>query len=301
MDSDSALSSVSVDLELLNNKIIQTLLDLGLTNDEAKVLLFINKKGERKASEIAKSVEIPRTHLYNVLQSLESMGLVFSTIERPAKYRALQLDKAVDFLIDSYKHKLHSFEKAKEVILHDWSLLQEHEVVRNTEPELVEQNLQIISGEHQIYSKAENLIMQAVKEVNIFANARNLTKISYADITEKLQLLASEGISVKILTNLTSCQTSLLEEINKCEVKEIPPHFNDKLCFVLIDRKELLLMNLGNAKESSVMWTNSRSFVDAMNLLFTMGWHSAGVSLGESKIHWAGEMVPDSALPTCDQ
>jgi len=277
MRPDSALSSVNVDLEYLNNKIIRTLLDLGLTDAEARVLVFMNKKGERKVQEIAKNLQIPRTHMYNVLQSLQSKGLVVSTIERPAKYRALPLDEAVDFLIDSYRHKLHSLEKAGEVISHDWSLLQEYEVVRNPELEPVEQSLQIISGEHQIYSKAKNLIMRATNEVNVFANLGNLAKISHAGITDKLQLLASNGTVVKILTNLTSYQKSLLEEINTCKIREIPPHFNDKLHFIIVDCKELLLLNLDISKEASGMWTNSRSFVDAMSFLFTVGWRSASV------------------------
>lgn len=272
MRSTSALSSVSVDLELLNNKITQKLLDLGLTDDEAKVLLFLNKKGQMKVQEIAENVEIPRTRLYYVLESLQSKGLVFNTIERPAKYRALPLDMAVDFRIESYKHKISSLEKAKEVISHDWSLLQEHEIVRNQERELDEENLQIISGEEQIYSKAKNLIMQATNEVDVFANVRNLGKISYADIAGKLQLLASSGIAVKILTNPKSSQAPLLEEIDRCEIREIPPHFSDAVHFIIVDRKELLLLNLDKEGEASAVWTNSRSFVDAMSFLFTMGW-----------------------------
>lgn len=268
--SDSVLSSVSVDLEHLNNKIKRNLLDLGLTDDEARVLLFLNKKGEMKVQEIAKNVEIPRTRLYFVLESLQNKGLVVSTIERPAKYKALSLEKAVDFLIDSYRHKLYSLEKAKEVISHDWSLLQECEIVRN--PELAEEGLQIISGEDQIYSKAKSLIMQAMKEVNVFTNVRNLAKISYADITDKLQLLTSNGTAVNILTNLKSCQTSLLEEINRCKIREIPPHFNDKVHFIIVDRKELLLLNLDKVGEASAVWTNSRSIVGAMSFLFTLGW-----------------------------
>lgn len=272
MSTPSSLSSVNVDLELLNNKITRSLLDLGLTGDEARVLLFMNKKGEMKVLEIAKNVEIPRTRLYYVLESLQSKGLVVSTIERPAKYKALPLDKAVDFLIDSYRHKLNSLETVKEVISNNWSLLQEYEVVRKPEP--IEESLQIISGEDQIYSKAKDLIMKAVKEVNIFANARNLRKISHTDITYKLQLLAAIGTEVKILTNVESCEPSFFEEIKSCKIREIPPHFNDKVHFIIVDGRELLLLNSDEIKEASGVWTNSRSFVNAMRLFFTVGWSS---------------------------
>ncbi len=268
------LSGVSVDLELLNNKIIQTLLDLGLTDDEAKVLLFMNKKGEMKASEIAKNVGIARTRLYDILETLQGKGLIVSTVERPAKYRALPLEKAVDFLIESYKRKLYSLEKAKKVIFHDWSSLQEYEVVRNPEPEC-EENLQFISGQHRIYNKAENIIMDAAKEVIVFVNVRNLAKLSFADITDKLQMLASNGIVVKILTNASLCDKSLLEEIGRCSIREIPPDFNDKAHFIIVDNKEMLLLHLDEEKEPSAMWTNSRSLVDAMSFLFAVGWRSA--------------------------
>jgi sugar-specific transcriptional regulator TrmB len=270
------LSGVSVDLELLNNKIIQTLLDLGLTDDEAKVLLFMSKKGEMKASEIAKNVGIARTRLYDILETLQGKGLIVSTVERPAKYRALPLEKAVDLLIESYKHKLHTLEKTKKVISHDWTSLQEYEVVRNPEPE-DEDNLQFISGEHRIYNKAERMIMDAVKQVDVFVNARNLSRISYEEITDKLQLLASNGISVRILTNAGLCEKSLLDEIDRCNIREIPADLNDKTHFIIVDNKELLLLNLDRAKEVSAMWTNSGSLVDAMSFLFGVGWRTACV------------------------
>ena len=226
-----------------------------------------------KASEIAKNTEIPRTRLYLVLENLQTKGLVFSTLERPAKFKALPLDRAVDFLIESYKHKLGSLEKAKESISHDWFLLQENEVIRNTTPEC-EENLQIISGEDQIYSKAKNLVMQAVKEVNVFVNARNLAKISYEDITDKVQLLASNGVTVKVLTNITTVDPSLLKEIDKCKIREIPPNFNDEVHFIIVDNRELLLLNLEESKVSA-MWTDSRSIVDAMSFLFSLGWRAS--------------------------
>lgn len=276
MRTDRAALSVNVDLELLSNKITRTLLDLGLTDDEARVLLFLNKKGEMKAAEIANSVEIPRTRLYFVLEELQAKGLVFSTIARPAKFKSLPLERAVDFLIDSYRQKLNSLEKAKEVISHDWSLLQEYEVIRNPGLELAE-SLQIISGEKQIYNKAKSLLMQGAKEVNVFANASNLAKISAADITDKLQLLASYGTAVKVLTNVPSCQISLLEEINRCKIREIPSHFNDKAHFILVDNKELLLLNLGKVREPSAVWSNSGSFVHAMSFLFQLGWSYVSV------------------------
>ncbi|MFY3741988.1 MAG: sugar-specific transcriptional regulator TrmB [Candidatus Nitrosomirales archaeon] len=269
-------SNVRPDLELLNSRIAHTLLDLGLNEEEAKVVLFLSKKGEMKASEIAKNVGIARTRLYFILETLQGKGLIVSTVERPAKYRALPLEKAVDLLIESYKHKLHTLEKTKKAISHDWASLQEYEVVRNPEPE-DEDNLQFISGEHRIYNKAERMIIDAAKQVDVFVNARNLSRISYEEITDKLQLLASNGISVRILTNAALCERSLLEEIDRCSIREIPHDLNDRAHFIIVDNKELLLLNLDRAKEASALLTNSSSLVDAMSFLFGVGWRTACV------------------------
>jgi sugar-specific transcriptional regulator TrmB len=253
-----------------------------LTEDEAKVLLYMNKKGEMKASEIAKNVGIPRTRLYYVLENLHNKGLAISTVLRPAKYRALPLIKAVNFLIDSYKHKLKVLEKAKQVISHDWSSLQEYEVVRNPESE-PEDSLQFISGEHTIYNKTTSLVAQAARQVDVFVNVRDLAKISYAEITDKLQSLASNGRSVRILTNASLCDESLLEEVNRCNIREIPPDFNDKSHFIIVDNKEMLLLHLDKEKEPSAMWTSSRSLVDAMSFLFAVGWRSAAAKQQTNK------------------
>ncbi|MEE8132597.1 MAG: helix-turn-helix domain-containing protein, partial [Nitrososphaerales archaeon] len=80
MRTDS-IACTHVDLELLNKEITQTLLDLGLTDEEARTLPCLNKRGEMRALEISRSIEIRRTRLYSVLESLESKGLVFSTLE----------------------------------------------------------------------------------------------------------------------------------------------------------------------------------------------------------------------------
>jgi sugar-specific transcriptional regulator TrmB len=265
-----------VDLELLNKKITQTLLDLGLTQDEATVMLFMNKKGEMKASEIAKSVGIPRTRLYYVLDDLESKGLLSCTVERPARYSALEMEKAVDFLIKSYKQKLNLLEDARRLVKQDWSLLKQHEVVKNLEPE-TEDNLQFISGEHRIYSMAGNILKKAVREVTVFMNVRNLSKVSHAEITDKLQELAVNGINVKIMTNTTSCDRSLLEEVNLCSIRDIPHDLNDKAHFIIVDNKELLLLNLDRDKDASGTWTDSGPLVDAMSFLFAVGWRSANL------------------------
>ena len=271
-----------MDLELLNNKITQTLLDLGLTEDEAKVILFMNKKGEMKASEIAKNVGIPRTRLYYVFNNLESKGLISCTVERPSKYKALELESAVDFLIKSYKQKLSLLENARRLIKQDWSLLKQHEVVRNIEQD-TEDNLQFISGEHRIYSMAGKILNKAVREVTVFMNVRNLSKVSHAEITDKLQELASNGISVKIMTNTTLCDSSLLEEVNLCSVRDIPHDLNDKAHFIIVDNKELLLLNLDKDKEASGTYTNSSGLVDAMSFLFAVGWRSSPVCLTQAK------------------
>ncbi len=237
-------------------------------------MLFMNKKGEMKASEIAKNVGIPRTRLYYVFDNLASKGLISCTVERPAKYKALELESAVDFLIKSYKQKLNLLENARRLIKQDWSLLKQHEVVRNLEQE-TEDNLEFISGEHRIYSMAEKILNKAVREVAVFMNVRNLSKVSHAEITDKLQELASNGINVKIMTNTTLCDSSLLEEVNLCSIRDIPHDLNDKAHFIIIDNKELLLLNLDKDKDASGTWTDSGPLVDAMSFLFAVGWRSA--------------------------
>ena len=80
-------------------KVIKTLESLGLAQLDAKVYVLLAKKGPIKAIDAAKALKISKQRLYPILKNLKSKGIVNSTLERPARFTALQFEKVLDLLV----------------------------------------------------------------------------------------------------------------------------------------------------------------------------------------------------------
>ena len=89
----------------------ETLAKFGLLKNEIKVYLYLARMGEKKAGEIAEAISLHRTETYRILRDLEKKGIIFSVFEKPLKFTAVPLDKAIDLLVDVQKLKIKLLEK----------------------------------------------------------------------------------------------------------------------------------------------------------------------------------------------
>jgi len=89
---------------LIANSAQGMLLKLGLTQNESKVYLYLNRQGSKKAIEIAQNQKLPRTQTYHLLSSLQNKGLVTVISDRPTKFEGIEFEKVLDILIN-YEQK----------------------------------------------------------------------------------------------------------------------------------------------------------------------------------------------------
>jgi len=87
--------------EQILNSIQEILNKLGLTQNESKVYLYLNKNGSKKAKEIAKNQKIPRTQTYHLLTSLQNKGLITVVSGRITKFEGIEFEKVLDILINN--------------------------------------------------------------------------------------------------------------------------------------------------------------------------------------------------------
>jgi sugar-specific transcriptional regulator TrmB len=103
---------------MLNDKIIDLLLDLGLTEYESKTLSTLFKFNEADAPNISRNAEIPKTRVYDVLDKLKSKGLVLEVYGRPKKYKVVGADEIFNNLLDNKKKDLDLLNnKVKNILL----------------------------------------------------------------------------------------------------------------------------------------------------------------------------------------
>ena len=93
------------------NDLASKLKCLGFQYYQAKAYAGLAIFGVKKAFELSKLTNIPVTKIYSVLSSLENLGLIQSTIDRPKKYFIKDFGKSLMSFIQKKREKLIEEEK----------------------------------------------------------------------------------------------------------------------------------------------------------------------------------------------
>jgi sugar-specific transcriptional regulator TrmB len=250
----------------------ETLARYGLIRNEIRVYLHLARSGERKASEIAEAISLHRTETYRILRDLEKKGLVYSAFEKPLKFTAVPLEKAIDSLIDAQKMKIRLLEKEKSGLVELWLSIPQQKV-ETSEKEI----FQILEGGQQMLLKANDLLAKAQNEIQIYAPSEYLAQLYHSDFTDNLRRRAGK-LKVTLLTENSSKSRFFIEQMNWVAHRYRMVDASSLPCFIIVDRKELLIAIQKNEEEKDgvdrkksrtmALWTNYAAFVEILEMLF---------------------------------
>jgi len=91
--------------------LISTLVEFGLTHNEAKIYIYLTKNRSKAAPEISKCLNIPRTETYHLINGLLSKEVTKSNFGKPTKYSAISLDKSIQILVNKKRVRFEKLEK----------------------------------------------------------------------------------------------------------------------------------------------------------------------------------------------
>jgi sugar-specific transcriptional regulator TrmB len=128
-------------------KILKTLVSLGLTQWDAEVYVLLAKRGPIKARDAAKVLKISKQRLYPIIRSLQSKGIVNSSLERPARFSAVPFEKVLDLFVKAKMAEAQRVQQNKDAILSDW------QSIAVAEGDSSPSKFTVIEGRHYIYSK----------------------------------------------------------------------------------------------------------------------------------------------------
>jgi sugar-specific transcriptional regulator TrmB len=251
----------------------ETLSRFGLLKNEIKVYLHLARTGEKKAGEIAEAISLHRTETYRILRDLEKRGIVFSIFEKPLKFTAVPLDKAIDLLVDAQKIKIRLLEQEKPSLVEMWLSMPQPKVA-SAKKEL----FQMLEGEQQVLMKANELLEKTEKEFKVFASADYLSQLYYSDFADELKKQA-EDVNVTFVTDNSLKSAYFLGQMNWISNVERIVDSQGLPCFMISDDKEVLIafhgrtaLNDDDAKKkvkTAAIWTNYDAFVRTLQALFS--------------------------------
>jgi HTH-type transcriptional regulator, sugar sensing transcriptional regulator len=251
-----------------------TLARFGLLKNEIRVYLYLARSGEKKAGEIAEAISLHRTETYRILRDLEKKGIVFSIFEKPLKFTAVQLDKAIDLLVDAQKIKIKLLEQEKPSIVELWQSMPQPKV-ENSKKEL----FQMLEGEQQVLIKANELLEKTQDKFHIYASADYLSELYYNDFSDKLKSQADK-IELNVVTDNTMKSAYFIGQMSWLSESHRIVDNQNLPCFMISDNKEVLIAfhekecegNDDGAKKkyrTAAIWTNYSALVNTLQVLFS--------------------------------
>lgn len=95
---------------------IGVLLDHGLSEYQARVYLALLEFPALQAGALAKASEVPRNRLYEVLEELQSLGLVEILLEETRRYRALPLSTYLERSVSDLQDRITRIQAQKDYL-----------------------------------------------------------------------------------------------------------------------------------------------------------------------------------------
>ncbi len=93
---------------------------LGLSQNESKVYIYLNKNGSKKAKEIAQNQKIARTQTYHLLTELQNRGIVTVISDRITKYEGIEFERVLDILINNELKRIEEIQLMRSELSELW-------------------------------------------------------------------------------------------------------------------------------------------------------------------------------------
>jgi len=266
---------------LSQEKALKTLESLGFTHLDARVYVFLAKKGPQKAGDIARCLKIPKQTVYFIINNLQRDGIVTSTVERPARFSVVPFERVLDLFVNVKMEEAKQIQRNKEEILSDW------QSIALTEIDEVAPKFAVLEGRNAVFSKIREMVQQANKQLLAMITVPNLVRVDQFGFFDATFAKSKErSIQVKLLTELSKQNIDIVTSILKTTPKQglgleiRSPDLGLRLSSRMIikdDYEALLFIDRGadfsSAEKNEVcLWTNCESIVRSFNAVFEDLW-----------------------------
>ena len=264
--------------------------DLGLTDKETEVYTFLSKEGALKGGELAKKLRMHKSQVYCILKNLQSKGVAECTIESPARFEAISLERIIDSNIRAKRQEAFLLEQTKKDLLTHWDTV----TPRKREPPL--ELLMITEGHGKIYSKIFQMIEETEKEFLMLFSSYNLIEPMRMEFDKRIIAKVQESkIQLRYLTEVSKQDFAVIDSfaksVSKANLtgsilgKHLKAEFRLPARFLMRDEAEVLFF-LTTCKRGSnslgrddvCLWTNSTAIISFLKVAFEQLWNN-GLSL----------------------
>jgi sugar-specific transcriptional regulator TrmB len=101
-------------------RVLKILESSGFAATEAKVYVYLAKRGPQTATEITRGLGMSKQRLSPILSSLQEKGAVIINSKPMTQFSALSIEKVIDIQVKKTVNQAESVKKAKQELLASW-------------------------------------------------------------------------------------------------------------------------------------------------------------------------------------
>ena len=256
---------------------------LGLTEMDAKVYIFLSKKGLQKALDISKSLKMNKEQLYRSLKKMQTKGIVTATLEHPARFSAVPFKKILDLFIRAKMDEAQELEQNKDEILSVFQSIAVGETDSSAK-------FTVFEGRNIIYSRIQQMIQETKKHFSTITTVSGLLRANQFGLFDVgLNQFSKSKVQFRFLTEISQknarAMQTFLDRMKKTKLnfEGRSPDLGLKLFprLVLRDEEEAMFFISPNQDTSATeqddvcLWTNSKALVQAFIGVFEDLWHNS--------------------------
>jgi sugar-specific transcriptional regulator TrmB len=258
--------------------------DLGLTEKEIEVYIFLTKHGALKGLELTKRIKKHKAQVYNILKNLQAKGLVEPTIEFPARFTAVPFEKVIDLSVQAKREEAAFIENAKKEIMSHWSSINQS----GLEPLL--EKFVVIEGKNKIYRKILQMMMETTNQFSAISTVPDLLNAQRFGLFDaKLNNPPKSKVQFRFIVEVTEHDSNILKSILKMkhqaefDFRGRTPNLSMKLSprMVIKDDEELMLFVTQRneiserEQDETCFWTNCKTIVHSFMSVFRDVWQNS--------------------------
>lgn len=253
--------------------VVNRLIACGLGEKEARALAHLTHMGKSKVTDLAKASGLKRAETYQLLERLQSRGLVEADLSRPRKFTALGPDRIVQSLVEERESQLKAVQTMQEDLAQRLDKLSGGATERSAEA------FRVLHDRNQITGQLGRTVRGAKAEVCVVASSRSLFRLLLDEGLEGEFVAARErGVRVRILIDMLPGQEDLLPRLEAlAEVRHL--FVPRPLRFIIADEREIVQYvtadPLAPGAKETALWLDARDHVQAQRAFFDDLWSTA--------------------------
>ncbi|MCW4024134.1 MAG: hypothetical protein NWF01_03770 [Candidatus Bathyarchaeota archaeon] len=253
-----------------------TLISLGVTACQAKILIFLSKTGGSSAQAISKATGINRTDIYRIMPTLYKEGLINKIISAPVKFEAVPIKDIITILMKHKTAEMIALKSATDKMIRDYKTNKNPVVYSVDEDQdrfiLIPKGKAVSKKRKQAIEKAKESIDSACTYSNYIYNITD----NYTRIMDAL----NRGVQIRHIIEMPNIPRSFPKEAQKIwghpyfQIRAVAKPLTS--IFEIYDNKEVIIsVSAHKVYRSNIFCCNNTSILEITKTYFENTWTNA--------------------------